>query len=39
MQELNNADTTKWKFIVPVNLFNIRNKTFNAEDNYGTANI
>lgn len=39
MQELNNADTTEWKFIVPVNLFNIRNKTFNAEDNYGTANI
>lgn len=39
MQELNNADTTEWKFIVPVGLFNIRNKTFNAEDNYGTANI
>lgn len=39
MQELDNADTTEWKFIVPVNLFNIRNKTFNAEDNYGTDNI
>lgn len=38
-QKLGNTSTSQWKFVVPVCQFNFKNKTFNAEDNYGTAYI
>lgn len=38
-QELGDTSTSQWKFVVPIHQFNFKNKTFNAEDNYGTAYI
>lgn len=38
-QALCGTSTSQWKLIVPVCQFNFKNKTFNKEDNYGTADI
>lgn len=38
-QALCGTSTSQWKFVVPVCQFNFKNKTFNKENNYGTANI
>lgn len=38
-QKLGDTSTSQWKFIVPIYKFNFENRTFNKEDNYGTAYI
>lgn len=37
-QETSNRDKSQWKYIIPVDKFNFKDRTFNIEDNYGTAN-
>lgn len=37
-QESPCRDKSQWKYTIPVDKFNFKDRTFNTEDNYGTAN-